>query len=208
MPIQKPIRNMPKSNPTDAKKTPSKLQPNPRARDLKRAVMPGQFDPITLGHLDIIGRGATLFDELIVAVGVNPEKRELFSHDHRLNLIQELLDQQELTNVRAELYTGLTADFVKKCGATVILRGIRDVTDLRYEFQLALANRALGGVETVFIMTGERYALTSSSLIRQVVTLGGDVEQLRSVCPTNVIRALKQYQKTHDKLDMPDTPVG
>jgi len=199
---------MPKSNPTDAKKTPSKLQPNPRTRDLKRAVMPGQFDPITLGHLDIIGRGATLFDELIVAVGVNPEKRELFSHDHRLNLIQELLDQQELTNVRAELYTGLTADFVKKCGATVILRGIRDVTDLRYEFQLALANRALGGVETVFIMTGERYALTSSSLIRQVVTLGGDVEQLRSVCPTNVIRALKQYQKTHDKLDMPDTPVG
>ncbi len=199
---------MPKSNPTDAKKTPSKLQPNPRARDLKRAVMPGQFDPITLGHLDIIGRGATLFDELIVAVGVNPEKRELFSHDHRLNLIQELLDQQELTNVRAELYTGLTAEFVKKCGATVILRGIRDVTDLRYEFQLALANRALGGVETVFIMTGERYALTSSSLIRQVVTLGGDVEQLRSVCPTNVIRALKQYQKTHDKLDMPDTPVG
>ena len=203
---------MPKSNPTDAKKTPSKLQLHPQshppARNLKRAVMPGQFDPITLGHLDIIGRGATLFDELIVAVGVNPEKRELFSHDHRLNLIQELLDQQELTNVRAELYTGLTADFVKKCGATVILRGIRDVTDLRYEFQLALANRALGGVETVFIMTGERYALTSSSLIRQVVTLGGDVEQLRSVCPTNVIRALKQYQKTHDKLDMPDTPVG
>jgi len=174
----------------------------------KIAVFPGQFDPITLGHLDIIQRGSVLFDQVIVAVGVNPEKRELFTHEHRLKLIHELLEQNELSNVRAELYTGLTADFVRASKATAILRGIRDVTDLRYEFQLALANRALGGVETIFIMTGERYALTSSSLIRQVVQLGGDVEQLRSVCPANVVRALKHYQKTHEKLAGPDTPVG
>jgi pantetheine-phosphate adenylyltransferase len=174
----------------------------------KIAVFPGQFDPITLGHLDIIQRGSVLFDELIVAVGVNPDKRELFTHEHRLEMIDELLKQNELTNVRAALYTGLTADFVKASKATAILRGIRDVSDLRYEFQLALANRAVGGVETIFIMTGERYALTSSSLIRQVVQLGGDVDQLRSVCPTHVVRALKQYQKTHGKLTGPDTPVG
>jgi len=84
----------------------------------KIAVFPGQFDPITLGHLDIIQRGSVLFDQVIVAVGVNPEKRELFTHEHRLKLIHELLEQNELSNVRAELYTGLTADFVRASKAT------------------------------------------------------------------------------------------
>jgi pantetheine-phosphate adenylyltransferase len=159
----------------------------------KIGVFPGQFDPITMGHLDVIKRGVTLFDELIVAVGVNPDKRELFSLDERVDMIGKLLE--EVPHTKVAQYTGLTADFVRQARATAILRGIRDVSDLRYEFQLALANRAVGGVETVFIMTGDQYALTSSSLIRQVVSLGGDVEQLRAVLPASVVRLLKEKQK-------------
>jgi pantetheine-phosphate adenylyltransferase len=158
----------------------------------KRVVFPGQFDPITNGHLDLIRRGVLLFDELIVAVGINPDKREMFSQDERLEMIRELL--LDIPNARAEKYAGLTADFVKKTRATAILRGIRDVSDLRYEFQLALANRAVGGVETVFIMTGDQYALTSSSLIRQVVELGGDVRQLSAVIPPSVVTRLLARQ--------------
>ena len=158
----------------------------------KRTVFPGQFDPITNGHLDVIRRGVKLFDELIVAVGINPEKTELFTLDERAAMISELLADEP--NVRVERYTGLTANFVKSCGAASILRGIRDVSDLRYEFQLALANRALAGVETVFIMTGEQYALTSSSLIRQVVTLGGDVNSLSALVPPVVVRRLLEKQ--------------
>src|SRR5689334_16876217 len=94
-------------------------------------VFPGQFDPITNGHLDVIRRGVRLFDELIVAVGINPEKRELFSIHERVGMIQSLL--ADTPDVRVEKYTGLTVDFVRKSGATAILRGIRDVSDLRYE---------------------------------------------------------------------------
>src|SRR5438067_504341 len=100
------------------------------------AVFPGQFDPITNGHLDVIRRGVRLFDELIVAVGINPEKRELFTLDERVDMIRQLLD--DAPGVRVEKYSGLTVDFVRRSGATAILRGIRDVSDVRYEFQLAL----------------------------------------------------------------------
>jgi len=168
-------------------------------------VFPGQFDPITNGHLDVIRRGVRLFDELIVAVGINPEKRELFTIDERVEMIRGLLD--DAPGVRVEKYTGLTVDFVRQSGATALLRGIRDVSDLRYEFQLALANRAVGGVETVFIMAGEQYALTSSSLIRQVVALGGDVRQLSTILPEVVIDGLHEKQKQHGFLPPePDPP--
>lgn len=158
----------------------------------KRAVFPGQFDPLTNGHLDVIRRGAPLFDELIVGVGVNPEKSELFSQEERLEIVQHVVG--EMPGVRVERYNGLTADFVRAVGATCLLRGIRDITDLRYEFQSALANRAVGGVETLFLMTGDQYALTSSSLIRQVVTLGGNVETLRMLVPAVVVERLQAKQ--------------
>jgi pantetheine-phosphate adenylyltransferase len=178
----------------------------PQARLQKIGVFPGQFDPITNGHLDVIRRGVALFDELIVGVGVNPDKRELFTLDERVRMIEHLLKDEP--RVRVEQYTGLTVDFVKRAKATAILRGIRDVSDLRYEFQLALANRAVGGVETVFIMTGDQHALTSSSLIRQVVALGGDVRQLASLLPPEVIDRLQERQKRFSRQSMtPDAPA-
>ena len=156
------------------------------------AVFPGQYDPITLGHLDIIRRGSLLFDQLIVAVGVNPDKREMFSLPERVSMIRELI--ADLPNTRVESFAGLTVDFVRKHDATAILRGIRDATDLRFEFQLAQANRAVGDVDTVFIMTGGQFALTSSSLIRQVLQLGGSVDQLASLLPPSVIELLRTRQ--------------
>lgn len=156
-------------------------------------VFPGQFDPITNGHIDVIRRGVRLFDELIVAVGINPDKREMFGIDERLDMIRELV--AVIPGVRVEKYTGLTVDFVRKAKATALLRGIRDVSDLRYEFQLALANRTVGDVETVFIMAGEEFALTSSSLIRQVVSFGGDLQKLAAMLPAVVIERLKEKQR-------------
>jgi pantetheine-phosphate adenylyltransferase len=169
------------------------------------AVFPGQFDPITSGHLDIIRRGTALFDTVLVGVGNNPDKRELFSHDDRVDMIRELL--AEIPSAQVRKYTGLTVDFVREVQATAILRGIRDVSDLRYEFQLALANRAVGQVETVFIMAGDQYAMTSSSLIRQVVTLGGDPRILGALVPDNVIRRLILWQQKHAKSTIPDAPA-
>jgi pantetheine-phosphate adenylyltransferase len=174
------------------------------SRPLKIAVFPGQFDPITKGHLDVIRRGVRLFDRLIVAVGNNPEKSELFTQSQRVSMIRALL--KNIPGIEVEKYTGLTVDFVKQSGATAILRGIRDVSDLRYEFQLALANRTVGGVETAFIMTGDQYALTSSSLIRQVISLGGDIRQLRGVLPGLVIQRLRALKHTKRLTADPDSP--
>jgi pantetheine-phosphate adenylyltransferase len=162
-------------------------------RPRKIAVFPGQFDPITLGHLDVIRRGVKLFDELIVAVGVNPDKREFFSVEERVSITKSLV--KGIDGVSVESYAGLTVDFVRSAKATAILRGIRDVSDLRYEFQLAMANRAVGEVETVFIMTGDQFALTSSSLIRQIVALGGDVRALSAILPAAVIAKLRDKQR-------------
>ena len=115
---------------------------------------------------------------------------------------------RDLQGVHVSKYAGLTVDFVRAAKATAILRGIRDVSDLRYEFQLALANRAGGGVETVFIMTGDQYALTSSSLIRQVVLLGGDVRKLAGLLPDSVVKQLKKKQRNQIPLRLdPDAPA-
>ncbi len=177
------------------------------ARAKKIAVFPGQFDPMTNGHLDVIRRGVRLFDELIVAVGINPDKPEFFDIDQRVEMAKSLV--KDIDGVRVERYTGLTVDFVRSVKAAAILRGIRDGSDLRYEFQLALANRTVGAVETVFIMTGDQFALTSSSLIRQVVALGGDVRSLGGLLPHLVIQKLREKQR-HGGFDIspdPDSPA-
>lgn len=174
--------------------------------DVRRiGVFPGQFDPITNGHLDVIRRGVLLFDELVIGIGINPEKRELFSHQERLDMVREVVEG--IPGVRVESYSGLTVDFVRQCKARVMLRGLRDSSDVRYEFQLALANRAVGDIETVFIMTGEQYALTSSSLIRHVVTLGGDLSRLDNLLPVPVVRNLRlkrdEWRQVPPKPDAP-----
>ena len=153
---------------------------------MRRAVFPGTFDPITNGHLDVIRRGATLFDELVIAVGDNPEKNALLPPQQRLEIIRKAV--ADLTNVRVESFTGLTVDVVRKLDADVILRGIRNSSDLQFEFQVALTNRVVAGVETVFIMTSTEYAFTSSSLIRQIARMGGDVSAL---VPPQVLPYLK-----------------
>ena len=153
------------------------------------AMFPGQFDPITNGHLDVIRRSVSIFDELVIGVGINPDKREWFPIDERLAMMSELV--RDLPGARVAKYEGLTVDFARSIGACAILRGIRDVTDLHYEFQLALANRAVGGIETVFIMTGDQHALTSSSLIHQAVGLGADLNKLEPLVPRLVLDRLK-----------------
>ena len=146
------------------------------SRQHRIAVFPGTFDPMTLGHLDIVERGARLFDELVVAVGENPQKTSVLGQGLREKIVREAVSR--LPNVRVESYTGLTVDFVRKLGGAAILRGLRNAGDVHFEFAVAATNRAAGGVETVFIMTSPQYAFTSSSLIRQVMQQGGDVSTL------------------------------
>jgi len=139
-------------------------------------VFPGTFDPVTNGHLDVIKRGSKLFDELIVAVGENPEKAAMLDQAERAEIIREVV--ADMPNVRVETFSGLTVDFVRKVGGAAILRGLRGGADLHFEFQVAFTNRAAAGVETVFIMAGAEYALTSSSLIKQIASMGGDISRL------------------------------
>ena len=155
-----------------------------------RAIFPGSFDPITNGHLDVIRRSVQMFDEVIIAVGDSPMKEYLFTGQERLDMITELV--ADLPEVHAERFTGLTVEFARSKQAQVILRGLRNLTDVQYEFQLALTNRAIGKIETVFIMTGEKYGFTTSTLIREVGKYGGDVS---SLVPLSVYEKLQQRFK-------------
>ena len=157
------------------------------------AVYPGVFDPVTHGHVDIIRRGQALFDQLIVAVGHNPEKEkdDLFSPDERAEMITELV--ADLDNVTVSTYQGLTVTFARRVGARVILRGIRDYTDLHYELLQAGTNLVLGEIETVFLTASVQHDLTSSSLIKQIVSIGGyDPERLARLVPPNVATRLQE----------------
>jgi len=145
-------------------------------RKFVRAIFPGSFDPITNGHMDVISRGMKLFDELIIAVGRSPIKNSLFSPAERVEMISELI--KDMPGVSVESFEGLTVEYAAKKEADVILRGLRSLTDVQYEFQLAMTNRAVAGIETIFIMTSEQYGFTSSTLIREVAGLGGDVSNL------------------------------
>ena len=155
------------------------------------AVYAGSFDPLTLGHQDIVRRGAKLFERVYVGIGVNPEKRPLFSAEERLDLMREVF--ADLKNVVPASFHGLTVDFVRQQGAAVMLRGVRTVSDMENEFTMALANHVLAPeIETVFLMASERYSHISSTLIRQIAKMGRDAtaEQLKQFVPPAVIQPL------------------
>ena len=155
------------------------------------AVYAGSFDPLTLGHLDIVQRACRLFERVTIAIGINPEKRTLFTPDERLSLIQQSIIGLE--NVDVQTFHGLTVEFIRQCGAAVLVRGMRTLSDIETEFTLTLANRALAPeVETVFLMASNKYTHVSSSLIKQVAQLsaGDTAEQLRSFVPPAIITPL------------------
>ena len=158
------------------------------------AIFPGSFDPITNGHLDVICRGVKMFDRLIVAVGQNPVKNVLFSPAERVEMIRELV--KDMPRVTVESYDSLTVEFAAKIKADVMLRGLRNLTDVQYEFQLAMTNRAVAVIETVFVMTSEEYGFTISTLIREVASLGGNVSNL---IPDSVNRRLLKRLKKSDQ---------
>ncbi|MBA4188679.1 MAG: pantetheine-phosphate adenylyltransferase [Planctomycetaceae bacterium] len=142
---------------------------NPRV-----AVYTGTFDPIHLGHLDVIRRGSHLFDRLIVGVGINPDKATLFSIEERVELIRKVTAEYE--NVEVEQFHGLAVQFVRKAGARILLRGLRTLSDMEYEFTMSLMNLHLDpGIETIFLMAKEEFSHVSSSLLRQIAVLGGDL---------------------------------
>ena len=160
------------------------------ANKFVRAIFPGSFDPITNGHLDVIHRGIKLFDELIVAVGRSPIKNPLFNPEERVEMIAELI--ADIPGVSVESFDGLTVEYAARKKADAILRGLRSLTDVQHEFQLAMTNRAVTGIETVFIMTSEQYGFTSSTLIREIASLGGDLSNL---IPKNVHNRLRKRLK-------------
>ena len=141
-----------------------------------RAIFPGSFDPITNGHLDVVKRAINLFDELIIAVGRSPIKNQLFTPQERVEMIVELIG--DMPGVIVESFEGLMVEYAARKKADVVLRGLRSLTDVQYEFQLAMTNRAVAGIETIFIMTSEQYGFTSSTLIREIASLGGDLSNL------------------------------
>ncbi|VAW35476.1 Phosphopantetheine adenylyltransferase [hydrothermal vent metagenome] len=152
------------------------------------AIYPGTFDPITKGHLDIINRGRMLFDTLVVAVADSTPKGPLFSVDERVDLIRH--EVKKHNSIKVESFDGLLVDYAREKKATVLLRGLRVISDFEYEFQMALTNRELApDVETVFMMTAESYAHISSRFIRDIARLGGD---LKSFVTPAVARALKK----------------
>ncbi len=140
------------------------------------AVCPGSFDPVTLGHVDILERAAAQFDELVVAVLTNPNKKGMFTVDERIAMIGEAT--AHLSNVRAESGDGLVVDFAKARGLSAIVKGLRTGTDFEYELQMAQMNRHIAGVDTFFVATTPRYSFVSSSLAKEVASLGGDVSGL------------------------------
>ncbi len=150
---------------------------------MKIAVYPGSFDPITLGHLDVIKRGAKVFDKVIVGVLVNVNKNGLFDIEERVELIKKAT--KDIPNVEVLSFNGLLIDFIKQCNATVILKGLRALSDFEYEFQMALMNNKLdSNIETLFMMTSAQYSYLSSSAIKQVAKFNGN---LKGLVPDEVI---------------------
>jgi pantetheine-phosphate adenylyltransferase len=157
------------------------------------AIYPGSFDPITNGHVDLVKRTLRVFDKIVIAIATNPEKdRCLFSVDERLQMINEVFDDLA-GRVQADSFQGLLVDYAERKHSQVIIRGLRAISDFEYEFQMAMMNHRLKPqLETLFMMTGESEFYTSSRLVKEVVSLGGDVSGL---VPDNVLKKLKQKFK-------------
>ena len=152
---------------------------------VRRAVCPGSFDPVTNGHLDIIGRAAQLYDELVVAVFVNQSKSSLFSVEERREMLEEVT--ASYGNVRIDTFHGLVVDYCRTNDVPVIIKGLRAVSDFDYELQMAQMNRGLAGVDTLFMPTNPEYSFLASSLVKEIAKWGGDVSAL---VPANVLKRL------------------
>ncbi|KUK30999.1 MAG: Phosphopantetheine adenylyltransferase [Thermoanaerobacterales bacterium 50_218] len=160
---------------------------------MRIAVYPGSFDPITYGHLDIIERAAQIFDRVIVAVCVNPDKRPLFSMEERMEMIAQ--ECAHLPNVEVKCFRGLLSDFVRQQNASVIVRGLRAVSDFETEFQMALMNRKLNPhAETMFLVAHPKYSYLSSSIVKEIASLGGEVTDF--VSEQVALRLKEKFSKT------------
>lgn len=148
---------------------------------MRRAIYPGSFDPVTNGHLDIIERGCKLFDEIIIAILVNPEKRPFFSIEERIEILEQVLDgiDRGTCKLRLDSFEGLLVQYALTQKADAIVRGIRAISDYEYELQMALMNRRLEpSIETVFMMPAETYSYVSSRLVKEIFQLGGELDGL------------------------------
>ena len=162
---------------------------------MRTAIYPGSFDPLTNGHLDVIGRAVKLFDRVVVAVATNESKHPLFTRDERLEFVRRSIRQ--FSNVEADSFDGLLVDYVEKRSAQAIIRGLRAVSDFEFEFQLALMNRSLNErVETIFMMPKDTYTFLSSRIIKEIARLGGDIS---AFVPPDVRAALiEKLKKSRD----------
>ncbi len=166
---------------------------------MRIAVCPGSFDPVTYGHLDIIHRAAALFDEVIVLVVTNPDKRCVFTAEERCDMIRRVAG--DLPNVKVDLYGGLLVDYCRENGAAAIVKGLRAVSDFEYEFQMALANKKLfPAADTLFLTTNAENMYLSSSLVRQIASLGGDISPFVPKEVRDEIRARLQEKKDYREI--------
>lgn len=164
-----------------------RISPLPETRT---AVYTGSFDPLSLGHMNVIQRSSRLFDQVIVGIGVNVEKRSLFTPDERIALVRECV--RDLPNVQVQTFSGLAVEFVRKCGSRVMIRGIRPLTDISGEITMLLANRELDPeIETVFLMADQLYAHVSSTLIKQIAPLAND-HRLGRFVPASIVEPLRK----------------
>lgn len=155
---------------------------------MKKVIYPGTFDPVTYGHIDIVKRAVNLFDEIIVTVAVNPTKNQLFSTEERVMMLKESLKNYDRVSV--DSFDGLLVEHAKQVGATGIIRGLRQISDFEFEFQMALMNRKLAGdITTIFLMPNEKYTYLNSTVIRNLASLHADVGDF---VPPNVHEALKK----------------
>ncbi|HEX3334949.1 MAG TPA: pantetheine-phosphate adenylyltransferase [Jatrophihabitans sp.] len=154
---------------------------------VRRALCPGSFDPVTNGHIDIIGRAANIYDEVVVAVFVNQSKSSLFSVDERRDMLAEVT--ASYPNVTIDVFEGLVVDYCRVHDIPVIVKGLRAVSDFDYELQMAQMNRGLAGIDTLFMPTNPEYSFLASSLVKEIAKWGGDVS---SLVPPNVLKRLKE----------------